>query len=103
MFVPRGTRNTFWWLCHGLIAVQLSFMIAAVLLLCLTCRPYESKWDFTIPGKCINKYAIDLSSAAVQLASDVAILFLTQKVIWGLHLSMKKKIGVSVVFSLGLL
>lgn len=103
MFVPRSTRNTFWWLCHGLMAFQILFMIGIVLALCLHCQPYHKIWDKSVKGTCGSKPAIDLVASVTHLCSDVCILFLPQKVIWGLKLSLKKKLGVSVIFGLGIL
>ncbi|KAI3319525.1 hypothetical protein HD806DRAFT_548088 [Xylariaceae sp. AK1471] len=103
LFVPLGTRNVFWWLCNGLVVIQLSFLVASVFALCFTCIPYQRIWDFTIAGKCIDKSALEITSATIHLASDLVILALPQKVIWSLHMSWRKKLGVSVIFSLGIL
>lgn len=103
MFVPGGTRNAFWWVCVTVITVQIMFGIASVTALCFTCIPYEKIWNFLLPGKCLRKANIEISSATVHLACDAVILCLPHKVIWGLHMSFKKKLGVAIVFSLGIL
>ncbi|KAI0905015.1 hypothetical protein F4823DRAFT_567155 [Ustulina deusta] len=103
LFVPQGTRNIFWWLCMGLVGIQLSFLVASVFALCFTCIPYQKIWDFTIPGKCIKKSELEITSAAIHFASDIIILVLPQKIIWSLQMSLKKKLGVSFIFSLGIL
>ncbi|KAI0532707.1 hypothetical protein GGR58DRAFT_489199 [Xylaria digitata] len=103
LFVPQGTRNVFWWLCMALVGIQLSFLVASVFALCFTCVPYQKIWDFTIPGKCIKKSELEITSATIHFASDIIILVLPQKVIWSLHMSLKKKLGVSFIFSLGVL
>ncbi|KAK0716294.1 hypothetical protein B0H67DRAFT_582799 [Lasiosphaeris hirsuta] len=103
LFVPRGTRNYFWYTCYTLMAIQALFGIAAVVALNLICIPYKAIYDFTVAGRCFNKHNMDLTSACIHLATDVIMVFLPQRVIWGLQLSLRKKLGVSVVFSLGLL
>ncbi|KAI1485446.1 hypothetical protein F5X96DRAFT_659932 [Biscogniauxia mediterranea] len=103
IFVPLGTRNAFWWICVVLIGIQLSLMVGSVVSLCLTCIPYQKIWDITLPGKCIEKSKVEITTAAVHLASDLVILSLPQKVIWTLQMSVKQKLGVSVIFSLGVL
>ena len=65
-----------------------------------SCRPRAMIWDLTVSGTCINTKLLDIASAVVTLISDLVLLLVPQKVIWGLHLSNKKKIGVSIVFSL---
>ncbi|KAI0967186.1 hypothetical protein F4678DRAFT_254884 [Xylaria arbuscula] len=103
LFVPRGTRNVFWWLCMTVVGIQLSFLVASVFALCFTCIPYQKIWDFTIPGRCIKKSDLEITSAAIHFGSDIVILTLPQKVIWSLQMSLKKKLGVSFIFSLGVL
>ncbi|TRX93590.1 hypothetical protein FHL15_005562 [Xylaria flabelliformis] len=85
------------------VGIQLSFLVASVFALSLACVPYQKIWDFTIPGKCIKKSELEITSAAIHFASDIVILILPQKVIWSLQMSLKKKFGVSIIFSLGVL
>ncbi|KAI5271204.1 hypothetical protein E4T47_05493 [Aureobasidium subglaciale] len=44
-----------------------------------------------------------LTSASVQVVTDRSMILLPQKTIWGLQLTTRKKVGVSVVFGVGLL
>ena len=46
-----------------------------------------------------NKFYI--SMGALSMIEDVVILVMPQPVIWALHLSMRKKVGLAIVFSLG--
>lgn len=103
IFVPRHQRNWFFWTCWVLIAIQVAFAIGAIVALNLACIPTKKKWEFWVPGKCINAHDIETVSASFQLASDCIVLVLPQKMIWGLQLGWKKKLGVSVIFSLGVL
>ncbi|KAI2622426.1 hypothetical protein GGR54DRAFT_63514 [Hypoxylon sp. NC1633] len=103
MLVPRGTRNAFMWICYGLIASQAMAMVAIVFALCFVCIPYEKIWDFTLPGHCFPKMHVDVGAAIVHLCTDLAMLILPQKVIWSLQMSLRKKLGVSIFFSLGIL
>lgn len=103
MFVTSGRRNWFFWVSWIMIVIQVLFGIAVVIALNLACIPTKKKWEFWLPGKCINAHDIETVSATFQLASDCVVLLLPQKVIWDLQLSWKKKLGVSVIFSLGLL
>lgn len=103
IFVPHGTRTGFWWICTVLAGMQIAFLIAMVTSLQLVCRPIEKIWDFTVAGECYDKSKLELSTASISLAFDVIILILPQKVIWELHMSVKKKLSVAVIFSVGLL
>ena len=103
VFVPSSIRNWFWWVCVLVMVVQLGFGAAAVIAESFVCIPYEKIWYFWLPGKCFNQHHIEITSAAVQIFSDVAILILPQKTIWGLQMSWQKRLGISALFSLGLM
>ncbi|KAI2783827.1 hypothetical protein F4815DRAFT_458120 [Daldinia loculata] len=103
VLVPAGTRNTFMWCCYALIGLNIALLIAMPIALSLICFPYEKIWDLTLPGTCNNQFLIGLASASINLFIDVIMLILPQRVIWNLQLSLKKKLGVSFFFSLGIL
>jgi hypothetical protein len=106
MFVPHGstTKNAFWWGCVVISFVQIGAAVATIIALNLQCIPHQAIWDFTIPNpKCFKLYHLQVSSATIQLVSDVAIFLLPQRVIWTLKMSWRKRLGVSVIFGLGLL
>lgn len=60
-------------------------------------------WKFWIKGKCIDRKARDVTNATFNLLIDIFILLLPQKIIWSLNMSKSRKLGISVVFSIGLL
>ncbi|RMJ10260.1 hypothetical protein CDV36_010106 [Fusarium kuroshium] len=105
VFVPRGTRtkSAFWWGCVIVIFVQITANIAIIVALNLQCTPHEAIWDFRVEGKCFNLFHLQVSSATIHLICDITIMLLPQRVIWKLNMGWKKKLGVSVIFSLGLL
>jgi hypothetical protein len=107
MFAPRGHRSTgyFWWGCAAVIFVQVTSGIAIVVSLNLQCIPHAAIWDLTLrpTSTCFDLYNVQIASASIQLISDVAILLLPQQVIWSLKMSWRKRLGVSLVFGLGLL
>ncbi|KAL2174431.1 uncharacterized protein P884DRAFT_314774 [Thermothelomyces heterothallicus CBS 202.75] len=106
MFVPHGssTKNAFWWGCVVISFVQIGAAVATIIALNLQCIPHQAIWDFTIPNaKCFKLYHLQVSSATIQLVSDVAIFLLPQRVIWTLKMSWRKRMGVSVIFGLGVL
>ncbi|KAI0201208.1 hypothetical protein F4808DRAFT_469863 [Astrocystis sublimbata] len=103
IFVPTGTRNAFYWACQCLLWVNVLFYASTIIVANLVCVPFEAIWDKTIPGKCIDGKVIEVVSAALNLTSDLIILILPQRVIWTLQMRRQKKIGVSVIFAIGLL
>lgn len=106
VFVPKGTERSsyFWWCSTTVIMAQACFGAAAIFLLNFQCVPHKAIWDFTITKKtCLPLNALQLTSATIHLVSDVTIFLLPQRIIWTLNMSLRKRLGVAVVFSLGAL
>ncbi|KAI9159185.1 hypothetical protein HJFPF1_07193 [Paramyrothecium foliicola] len=103
IFVPPGTRNTFYWACVGFGIANFIFYISFIIAVQFSCLPRQKIWDRWLPGVCLDRKKIDAPCAIFNLIFDLIILAFPQKVIWKLKLSTKKKIGVSVIFSFGLL
>lgn len=103
IFVPGSMRNTFFWGCWAVLVSNTMYYVANIIALNLECIPYRSIWDITITGKCLDQKALDISSAVMNLLSDIIIIALAQKIIWGLQMSLRKKLGVSIIFATGIL
>lgn len=69
----------------------------------MQCRPHEAIWNFYLPSKCYSLPKVMLASASIQVISDILMFILPQKIIWGLHMNWQKKLGVSVIFGVGIL
>jgi hypothetical protein len=106
IFLPDGgnRRNLFFWACHFVIWANVVYCSTTIILVNLSCVPHEYLWNRTLPGGyCrINTAYTSLSAACFAFATDVIILLIPQRVIWKLNMSWKRKLGVSVVFALGL-
>ncbi|KAK6949036.1 hypothetical protein Daesc_009108 [Daldinia eschscholtzii] len=104
IFSPHRSRPGFYWICHVIMALNILFYSAAIIVENLSCFPHERVWDQLVPGsKCLNINAILIAGASINIILDFIILILPQRVIWGLRMSRNKKIGVSLVFTVGLL
>lgn len=103
-FSPRGQRNLFFWTCHLLLWVNVVFYSICMFLELFGCQPREKFWNKLLPGGyCINIHAVTVASGAVNVLSDLVILVLPQKAIWRLHLSWRKKVGISAIFAVAIL
>ncbi|GAB1192744.1 hypothetical protein APSETT444_001940 [Aspergillus pseudonomiae] len=69
----------------------------------MQCRPHRAIWEFYLPSKCYSLPDVMLCSAAVQVISDVCMFLLPQKMIWSLHMNWQKKMGISIIFGVGIL
>lgn len=104
IFVPYGVRNRFFWLCHAVLGMNTIFYIVVLFVMIFPCIPVEKAWNpMYAGGYCtINTQAVNIASAVLNLASDIFILILPQRIIWGLKMSAKTKRGVSVIFAIGI-
>ncbi|KAI0388599.1 hypothetical protein F5Y17DRAFT_452214 [Xylariaceae sp. FL0594] len=103
IFAPSRERTTFTLSCRILIVVTVLFYGATIVALNLTCRPFQKIYDKTLPGTCIDIKKIHLGAVIVDLLLDIAILILPQRIIWGLKTSKTNRIGISTVFTIGIL
>ncbi|KAI1207268.1 uncharacterized protein F4807DRAFT_435074 [Annulohypoxylon truncatum] len=103
IFVPQHTRNAFYWICQVLLWFNILFYIAMMILPNVACHPHERLWNPLIPGTCINTSISSTLVACFNFATDIVLLVLPQKVIWGLQMSIKRKLGISLIFLIGIL
>ncbi|KAG8161106.1 hypothetical protein KVR01_009370 [Diaporthe batatas] len=59
-------------------------------------------WDGEHVGRCINIYAMAWAHAIINIALDVWMLALPASQVWGLKMPLRRKLGVMVMFGLGI-
>ncbi|KAI1812313.1 hypothetical protein GGS20DRAFT_587604 [Poronia punctata] len=90
------------WLCQALMWANVIFYITIVIIGTNACHPFAKFWDKTLRGHCKDKGTLDLVTAPVGFVSDVLILILPHGIIWRLHMSMRQKMGIALIFTIGL-
>ncbi|KAK6584926.1 hypothetical protein PZA11_003150 [Diplocarpon coronariae] len=65
-----------------------------------TCIPVSAFWGAT-RGRCINQVVVQFFNAGLNILTDILILALPVRVVWGLHLPHRQKVGLMFVFGLG--
>ncbi len=65
------------------------------------CSPRSKYWNMETPGHCINYTKAGLAYGSMNIASDLLIFILPLPMVWRLKLSIKEKIGVSLIFMSG--
>ncbi|KAI0100757.1 hypothetical protein GGR51DRAFT_575246 [Nemania sp. FL0031] len=101
IFVARPNRNTFFWICSGMIMANTALYIATIITTNFACTPRERIWRRYIPGSCINIDAFNVFITVFHLIFDLLMLLLPQIAIWKLSLTTRQKTGISIVFSVG--
>lgn len=85
-----------------LMAVVVGYSSAIIFALIFPCNPIAKNWDITIThGTCINRAAIYIATAVVNIATDVMLLILPIPIIVHLQMPTMQKIGVVFIFTLG--
>lgn len=85
------------------IFIQATWGVACITLLNMQCRPHNAIWEFYVPSKCYSLPKVMLTSASVQVATDFMMVLLPQRVIWTLHMNLQKKMGIALLFGVGIL
>lgn len=101
--VAEKKESIIWWGTVIIGSLQVVWGIACVILLNMQCVPHAAIWEFYLESTCYNLPNVMLTSASVQVFSDVAMVMLPQRVIWGLNMNLQKRVGIAIIFGVGLL
>jgi hypothetical protein len=96
-----GTTHAKWirlvaaWVATGYICVQIAFFTA--------CRPFKGYWGMPPPNpQCTTLQHYSIVQAVFNLSSDILIIAVPIPMIASLTLPLKQKIGLGVLFSMGI-
>ncbi|MCJ1250087.1 hypothetical protein MMC30_007313, partial [Trapelia coarctata] len=78
-----------------------AWCISGVLVTSFQCDPIAAVWDFDLDATCIDPVAFSLAIALTGGLTDLIVLVLPLQVVWRLHLPIRQKLVLSVIFSLG--
>ena len=90
------------WMKWGIIStgsLTLLWFATGTLGVLLECRPLSTIWT----KNCLPSKASSITFASVNLATDIVILALPQRVIWKLNRSSRERLAISILFLLGIL
>lgn len=65
------------------------------------CVPVEHFWDPAAAGHCLNTPALVYLGAGFSIAEDIIIMFLPVSELKGLNMTVRKRIGLVLMFVLG--
>jgi hypothetical protein len=103
IFSPYRTHTFFFWASYLMALLNTLLYVSSIISSAITCISHESLWYPWVPGKCINRKALGLFTAFFNVIMDLVILLLPQRIIWTLQMTKARKIGISIVFSVGVL
>jgi hypothetical protein len=101
--LTQGMTRWFVWFCIVTLGL---IMLPSALNTWVQCTPIQKSWNPLIEGTCwpasvLINYGI--FNAAWCAAADFALALLPWKLIWGLQLKLREKLGVGIAMSMGLL
>ena len=100
VFQPiRGT-----YIClHIIVWANLAFYAIGTFVEIFQCAPIQKVWFSKWPGTCFDQKAIQLSSAGINILSDLSILVLPIWSVRDLQTSKQRKVGLFGIFAFGAL
>jgi hypothetical protein len=97
IFVAQRIRRA----CWIVFAVVVGYGIWSVVSAIFMCTPVPYFWDKTLNGYCLPEQPVWFGNAAMNIATDIAILVLPTPALSALKLPKKQKIGLMMVLALG--
>ncbi|KXH50132.1 integral membrane protein [Colletotrichum simmondsii] len=82
---------------------NLALMIATFVAVIFQCTPIEKNWKPTLAGSCIQQFSLGISTACLTILTDLVSVGLPSYVFLGLKMQKKRKIGLMIVFMLGII
>lgn len=99
-----GTRKWLRLTCYGLLVFTFLFYWSNVAITLVFCIPSSGgPWDAAVLEKCANTGPAVVINGVFGVVADLVLVALPFPIILGLHLGRKNKIGLTVVFSIGVL
>ncbi|KAK1574400.1 CFEM domain-containing protein [Colletotrichum navitas] len=101
IFPDRSVRKILW----ATLALNIVLWVAYLPPAIFVCRPISYFWDGWMKeseGQCIDYNVSTISYSTFQLILDVILLVTPATQIWNLNMSLKKKIGVYLIFGTGI-
>ncbi|KAI9818944.1 MAG: hypothetical protein M1832_004112 [Thelocarpon impressellum] len=90
--------------CFTVMTIVALYSFAGFFAVIFNCNPIRKSWTITLKtGHCgVNVTKLAWAGAILNTLTDLAIFLLPLPMVWGLHLPVKQKVGVCLVFMTGL-
>jgi hypothetical protein len=88
------------------MASATAFGVTFIFVIAFQCHPVSfhwENWDMPPHGHCINRMAMGWSISSINFAIDLWLLLLPMPQLWTLRVPLRKKLGVCLMFAVGLL
>ncbi|MCJ1469736.1 hypothetical protein MMC07_008377 [Pseudocyphellaria aurata] len=100
IFVPSHTKkNKIYYSVWIVVWFNLLFCLALVFAIVFACVAKHEP----LGPVCSNSYALALTASSINIVSDVIMLIIPLVAIWDLQMAQKRKLGIGLVFAVGML
>ena len=87
----------------GGMVLVLATYIALLLTSILGCLPVERHWNKAVSGHCLPAGSTAYGSGALNVVTDIFVVFLPLPAIWRLNMKLSKRLKIMTVFGLGIM
>ena len=101
-YLRISPQKSFHYAVYVAMFITVAYNLSLMLALIFGCSPIAKAWDLRIQtGSCINRPAVYLSNAILNVATDFMILLLPVPMIRALKMPFRQKLLVAAMFSVG--
>jgi len=107
LFRIFGIDSRLRWVCFVLGPIIFLWSFISAVITIFRCRPIIAGWSLQYNwahphgSKCLDRIKLVTVFGWYNIISDFILILLPMPILWGMHLSWRKKIGVAVVFATG--
>ena len=100
-----SSHHRFEYIAYTLMGITAAYGVSFTIVTLAGCRPFAANWDkVSHPDyKCINTSQFYVAQAALGAVLDISILLLPMPIVWNLRLATSKKVGLTILFTTGIL
>ena len=103
LYTQIFTTRKFKLAAYTLMGVTVSYAFIFIPIFFTQCKPVHAAWDPVLSlTSCRPITRQEFASVAINMALDLAVVVLPLPVVWSLRMPTRKKVAVSLMFSLGL-
>jgi uncharacterized membrane protein YiaA len=86
----------------SIIVLIAGYYFAAIMATIFTCTPVQKSWYKKMDGHCINTNSFFYANSGFNIGTDIMVILLPVPIIHSLHLPIKQRLMLGLVFSVGI-
>ncbi|KAL4880293.1 hypothetical protein BJY04DRAFT_219289 [Aspergillus karnatakaensis] len=101
LFPNKGLRLA----VHIALGVTVAWSLASLFSQLFSCKPinhFWNRWDGEHEGHCTSHNALLLAHAIINIVMDVVVIAIPMPILFKLHMSLEKRIGMCAMFAVGI-